>query len=93
MSLGEKLAYSKKEYESIDPVELPAEITDAQITSGVGTDDVLITPTKLKTFVDTHGGTDVSLPAKYYHYLQLVCYPIHLSYPNHPLHKLQLFLH
>jgi hypothetical protein len=34
-------AYSKKEYESIDPVELPAEITDAQVTSGVGTDEVL----------------------------------------------------
>jgi hypothetical protein len=35
-------AYSKKEYESIDPVELPAEITDAQVTSGVGTDEVLM---------------------------------------------------
>jgi hypothetical protein len=34
------IAYSKKEYESIDPVELPAEITDAQVTSGVGTDEV-----------------------------------------------------
>jgi hypothetical protein len=32
-------AYSKKEYEIIDPVELPAEITDAQVTSGVGTDE------------------------------------------------------
>jgi hypothetical protein len=28
------IAYSKKEYESIDPVELPSEITDAQVTSG-----------------------------------------------------------
>jgi hypothetical protein len=43
------IAYSKKEYESIDPVELPPEITDAQVTSGTGTDEVLPTPAKLKT--------------------------------------------
>jgi hypothetical protein len=33
---------------------LPAEITDAQVTSGVGTDEVLLTPTKLKTAITTH---------------------------------------
>jgi hypothetical protein len=59
-------AYSKKEYESIDPVELPAEITDAQVTSGVGTDEVLLTPTKLKTAITTHapaGGGGATLPS------------------------------
>jgi hypothetical protein len=58
-------AYSKKEYESIDPVELPAEITDAQVTSGVGTDEVLLTPTKLKTAITTHAPTGGdTLPAQ-----------------------------
>jgi hypothetical protein len=61
------IAYSKKEYESIDPVELPAEITDAQVTSGVGTDEVLITPTKLKTAITTHaptGGDTLPAPSQ-----------------------------
>ena len=48
------IAYSKKEYESIDPVELPSEITDAQVTSGTGTDEVLPTPAKLKVMIETH---------------------------------------
>jgi hypothetical protein len=48
------IAYSKKEYESIDPVELPSEITDAQVTSGSGTDEVLPTPAKLKVMIETH---------------------------------------
>jgi hypothetical protein len=33
---------------------LPAEITDAQVTSGVGTDEVLMTPMKLKTAIVAH---------------------------------------
>ena len=33
---------------------LPAEITDAQVTSGVGTDEVLMTTTKLKTAIVAH---------------------------------------
>jgi hypothetical protein len=33
---------------------LPPEITDAQVTSGVGTDEVLMTPTKLKTAITIH---------------------------------------
>jgi hypothetical protein len=48
------IAYSKKAYESIDPVELPSEITDAQVTSGTGTDEVLPTPAKLKVMIETH---------------------------------------
>jgi hypothetical protein len=40
-------------------------ITDAQVTSGVGTDEVLLTPTKLKTAITTHApaGGD-TLPAQ-----------------------------
>jgi hypothetical protein len=44
---------------------LPAEITDAQVTSGVGTDEVLMTPTKLKTAIVAHapsGGDTLPLP-------------------------------
>jgi hypothetical protein len=44
---------------------LPPEITDAQVTSGVGTDEVLLTPTKLKTAITTHapaGGGGATLP-------------------------------
>jgi hypothetical protein len=36
-------AYSKKEYESIDPVELPPQITLNQVRSGVGSDPILFT--------------------------------------------------
>jgi hypothetical protein len=36
-------AYSKKEYESIDPVELPPQITLTQARTGVGTDPILFT--------------------------------------------------
>jgi hypothetical protein len=43
-----KINYANLENKPTIPT-LPAEITDAQVTSGVGTDEVLLTPTKLKT--------------------------------------------
>jgi hypothetical protein len=34
--------------------DLPPIITDNQVTTGVGTEPVLVTPTKLKTFTEAH---------------------------------------
>jgi hypothetical protein len=57
------LSYRLKDKPTIPT--LPPEITDAQVTSGVGTDEVLMTPTKLKTAIIAHApaGGD-TLPAQ-----------------------------
>jgi hypothetical protein len=47
------LSYPNYPLHKLQPT-LPAEITDAQVTSGVGTDEVLMTPTKLKTAIVAH---------------------------------------
>jgi hypothetical protein len=47
-------AYSKKEYESIDPVELPPQITLTQARTGAGTDPILFTPTSAKDMIEIH---------------------------------------
>jgi DNA replicative helicase MCM subunit Mcm2 (Cdc46/Mcm family) len=36
----------------------PSEITDAQVTSGVGTDPVLVTPAKAKAMIEAHSTSD-----------------------------------
>jgi hypothetical protein len=36
----------------------PAEITDTQVTSGVGTDPVLVTPAKAKAMIEAHSTAD-----------------------------------
>jgi hypothetical protein len=36
----------------------PLEITDAQVTNGVGTDEVLLTPAKAKAMIEAHSTTD-----------------------------------
>jgi hypothetical protein len=59
------IAYSKKEYESIDPVELPPEITDGAIIIALFLDGVISTvlvPTPLVTWAFVISGGNVPPP-------------------------------
>jgi hypothetical protein len=59
---------------------LPSEITDAQVDSGVGTDEVLMTPTKAKAMIEKHstGHTPVKVVISVVYFI--CCSPWYICY-------------
>jgi hypothetical protein len=55
------IAYSKKEYESIDPVELPAQVSSAEKTARTGTAVRSFSPKDIAD-MDINGGSSTTLP-------------------------------